>query len=178
MKYFFVAILIAFSGLSVFSQTTREDGIDLYRNGSYDKAADVLKAVTATDKTDRFAWLYLGASLFRSGHSKEAGAAFSKGTAKVEEHVPGDETAVSKFAKPRPHYTDMAKQNMTVGIVRMAVELGSDGKIGFIYLLHSLPNGLTEQSIAAAKSITFTPATKKGKSVPTVAVVEYTFDIR
>ena len=178
MKNLLLFVLLLLSGISVFSQTSREDGIDLFRAGDFEKAADVLKAVTAADKKDQFAWVYLGASLYRGGKSKDAASAFQKGKAKVEDLVPGDDSAVSEFKKPRPHYTDTARQSFTSGVVKLAVELGPDGKIGFIYVLQALPNGLTEQSIAAARSITFTPAVKKGKPVRTVAIVEYTFDIR
>lgn len=178
MKYLLSLLLLVFLGVSVLSQTSREDGIDLYRAGDFEKSAEVLKAVTTADKKDQIAWVYLGASLLKSGKAKDAVVAFQKGKAKVEDLVPGDDSPVSGFKKPHPHYTDMARQSYTTGLVKLAVELGSDGKIGFISVLQALPNGLTEESIAAARSITFTPAVKKGKPVRTVAIIEYTFDIR
>ena len=177
MKYLLFFLVVLFAGISVFSQTSREDGINLYRVGDFEKSTEVLKAVTTADKKDQIAWVYLGASLYRSGKLKEAGTAFKKGKAKVEDLVPGDDSPVSSFKKPRPHYTDMARQNLTTGVVKVVVELGTDGKIGFVYPVQALPNGLTEESIAAARNITFTPAMKKGNPVRTVAIVEYTFDI-
>ena len=177
MKYLILVAIIVFSGFSTFSQSTTVDGIDLYREGNFDKASEVLKAITTANEKDNFAWVYYAAALLKRGHKKEAVAAFKKGKAKVEDLVLGDESPVSDFKKPRPNYTDMARKNLTVGNVKLAVELRADGKIGFISVIEALPNGLTEQSIAAARRITFTPAVKKGKPVGIVAVVEYSFAI-
>lgn len=168
---------LLFSVLPVLGQTQTIDGLALYRASKFDEAVTVLRSVTDADKKDRFAWAYLGASLMKTGHGSKAVAAFRKGKVKVEELVPGDDSPVTNFSKPRPRYTDLARQSLTVGKVRLAVELGADGKVGFITPIEALPNGLTEQSVAAAKSIAFTPAEKNGKPVTTVAIVEYTFEI-
>ena len=178
MKHLLFLLFVIFCSISAFSQSSREYGIDLYRAGDFEKSAEVLKAVTTVDKKDQIAWVYLGASLYKSGKSKDAGSAFRKGKANIEDLVPGDDSPVSGFKKPRPHYTDMARQNLTSGVVKLAVEFGPDGIIGFVCVSQALPNGLTEESMAAARKITFTPATKNGKTVGTVAIVEYTFDIR
>lgn len=177
-NYLFFGISFAILAMPAFSQSSAEAGIEAYRNSKYDEATKILQSVTVTDKKDGLAWAYLGASLFKAGRAKDAVVALRKGKAKVEALVPGDDSPVSNFSKPRPYYTDMARQNLTTGVVRLAIELGQDGKVGFILPLETLPDGLTEQSIAAARSITFKPAVKNGALVSTVAIVEYTFEIR
>jgi tetratricopeptide (TPR) repeat protein len=86
-------------------------------------------------------------------------------------------TSLKINSKPRPGYTDSARQNNVQGTVILLVLFGANGKIGYILPLKGLGNGLTEQSIAAASKIQFEPAKKDGKSVSTVRVVEYTFSI-
>jgi len=178
VRYFLLAFGLLFLAAPALCQSTTADGIAMYRASRYDEAATTLRSITSVDKKDRFAWVYLGASLIKAGHARNAVTAFRKGRAKVEELVPGDDAPVTNFSKPRPRYTEMGRQNLTSGIVRLAVELTDDGKIGSIWPVDTLPDGLTEQSIAAARSIIFTPAQKNGKPVTTVAIVEYTFDVR
>ena len=139
LRYLLLGIGFLILAFPVLSQTTTQGGIELYRTAKYDEAVTALKSITDSDKKDRFAWIYLGASLMKAGHGKDAAAAFRKGNVKVEDLVPGDDAPVTKFSKPRPHYTDMARQSLTVGIVRVAVELKSDGKIGFIVPVDTLP---------------------------------------
>lgn len=177
MKYLLFLIFVVLSASSVFSQTSRGDGIDLYRSGDYERAVEILRAVTTADKDDEIAWIYLGASLLRSGKSKEAKKAFEKGIARPNDRLPGDDSPVTILKKPRASYTELARISQTTGTVKLAVEFGADGKIGFVSIVQSVRDGLTEQSMAAAKKITFTPAMKKGKAVSTVAIVEYSFTI-
>ena len=177
MRTLFLIALIFLLSLGVSSQTTRQDGIDLFRTGDYANAVRILKAVTTADDNDELAWLYLGASLLKSKDTKGAAEAFLKGKAKTSEPVPGDDVAVTILTRAGPGTNSMAWRDKVTGTVKLAVEFGSDGKIGFVFPIHALPDGLTEQSIAAARKTTFTPASKGGKPVTTVAIFEYTFSI-
>ena len=59
-RFAIVTGLTILLSLSVFSQTKREEGIDLYRDGKYDHAAQILQTVVTNDKKDKLAWVYLG----------------------------------------------------------------------------------------------------------------------
>jgi outer membrane biosynthesis protein TonB len=61
------------------------------------------------------------------------------------------------------------------GIVRLKVEFLEDATIGKISIISSLPYGLNEQSIEAAKKIKFKPAMKDGKPIKVSKIIEYRF---
>ncbi len=81
------------------------------------------------------------------------------------------------ISKPRPGYTDAARQNQVTGVVRLRVQFLASGQVGSVSPVSGLPNGLTEQAIAAAKSIKFEPMKKNGVPVGTTKVIEYSFTI-
>ena len=80
-------------------------------------------------------------------------------------------------SKPRPTYTDAARQNQVTGIVRLRVTFLASGQIGSVSPVNSLPDGLTEQAIIAAQNIKFEPATADGKPTTVAKVIEYSFTI-
>ena len=88
-----------------------------------------------------------------------------------------ERTEITILSKPRPGYTDSARQSNTTGEIVLLVEFRSDGKIGFIGVLKGLPHGLTEQAILAAKRIRFTPAAVDGRPVTVVKTVQFNFSI-
>jgi TonB family protein len=79
--------------------------------------------------------------------------------------------------KPEPHYTADARRNNLTGTVRLRMVLAADGTVRQIVPLTTLPDGLTEQAIAAARDIEFTPASKDGRAVSQYVTVEYNFNI-
>lgn len=81
------------------------------------------------------------------------------------------------ISKPRPAYTDAARQNQVTGVVRLRVTFSASGSIGSIAPVSGLPYGLTEQAIAAARQIRFEPAKKNGVPVPSTKIIEYSFTI-
>ena len=174
---FVISLLFLFSGLAP-AQSKRDEGIDLYRAGEFEKAVTALGEATKEDKKDSIAWVYLGASQLKQGNAKDALKAFRKGKIRKKDDLAGGEMKAEILDRPRPRFTDMARENNTSGIVRLAVELRSDGKIGWVYVVQGLPYGLTEQSIAAARSIKFRPPEKNGKPVTTVELIENTFEVR
>ena len=173
----FISLFSLFSGLAV-AQSKRNEGVDLYRAGEFEKATAALAEATEIDKKDNVAWVFLGASLLKQGKDKDAIKAFKKGTVRKKDDLAGSEMKAEILNRPRPRYTDLARENMTSGIVRLAVELSSDGKIGWVSVVQALPYGLTEQSIAAARSLKFRPPLKNGSPVTTVELIEYTFEVR
>jgi TonB family protein len=81
------------------------------------------------------------------------------------------------ISRPRPPYTDAARQNQVTGVVRVRVTFLASGQVGSVSAVNGLPYGLTEQAIAAAKGIKFEPAKRNGVPVPTTKVIEYNFSI-
>jgi TonB family protein len=79
--------------------------------------------------------------------------------------------------KPEPAYTSAARSNQVSGTVMLSVVLADDGTIKHILVLNELPYGLTEKAVEAAKKIKFVPATKDGRPVSMVVIVEYNFNI-
>lgn len=79
--------------------------------------------------------------------------------------------------KPRPPYTDLARQRNTQGEVRLKVTFLANGGIGAISVDSGLPNGLTEEAVSVAKKIVFLPARINNVPVTIVKQVYYGFSI-
>ena len=52
-----------------------------------------------------------------------------------------------------------------------------DGVLKYIVAIQGLSHGLTEQAIAAARKIRFTPAMRDGKPVSLIGSLEFTFNL-
>jgi TonB family protein len=81
------------------------------------------------------------------------------------------------LSKPRPSYTDAARQSGIEGVVRLMIGFSEDGKIKHIMVVKPLSHGLNEEAVRAARAIKFNPATKDGKPVSVVKQIEYSFSI-
>ena len=81
------------------------------------------------------------------------------------------------LSKPNATYTEAARRDQISGTVRLRIEFLSSGEIGEIVPITELPDGLTEQAIAAAKGIRFQPQRVNGAAKTTTKVVEYSFAI-
>ena len=79
--------------------------------------------------------------------------------------------------KPEPTYTEEARRNQTVGTVLLRVVFASNGDVVQIRAVHTLPFGLTERAIAAARQIKFVPAVKGGRPVSVFMQLEYNFNL-
>jgi TonB family protein len=79
--------------------------------------------------------------------------------------------------RPEPLYTEAARRTQTFGVVRVRMVLAADGSVQHILALGSLPNGLTERAVEAARALQFRPATKDGRPVSQFVFVEYNFSI-
>ncbi len=79
------------------------------------------------------------------------------------------------ISKPRPPYTEAAKNNDVQGTVMLRVTFLASGEIGSISVVKGLPYGLTEQAIAAARRIRFEPAEASGVPTTVAKMIEYTF---
>ena len=92
--------------------------------------------------------------------------------------VKNSDTRVKILDKPRAAYPKQDGGTVCItGNVRLKVTFLSTGEIGAITPVTRLPDGLTENAIAAAEKIKFVPAMKDGKPVTSVATVDYSFTI-
>lgn len=80
-------------------------------------------------------------------------------------------------SKPKPLYTDAARMNGVEGTIRLKVTLLASGNIGGITPISELPDGLTEQAVAAARNIKFQPKRVNGVPQSVIVTIEYNFDL-
>ena len=81
------------------------------------------------------------------------------------------------LAKPEPQYTEEARRNAVTGSVVLRVVFSRSGEVTNIRAVQSLPFGLTERAIAAARMIRFRPATRDGRPVNVYMQLEYNFNL-
>jgi TonB family protein len=81
------------------------------------------------------------------------------------------------LARPEPQYTEEARKNQVSGTVVIKAVFSSSGAVTNIRAVSSLPYGLTEKAIAAARQIKFAPAMKDGRAVSQFVQIEYNFNL-
>lgn len=89
----------------------------------------------------------------------------------------GPTVGIKILSKPKPGYTDEARQNNVRGVVRVNVTFLANGSIGGVSVVQGLPNGLTEKAIAAARQIRFEPPMRNGEPYSVKKVVVFNFNI-
>ncbi len=81
--------------------------------------------------------------------------------------------------RPRPNYTEQARQNKAQGVVRVRVLVGADGLVKQVRIIGAgLTDGLNEEAIRAATQMRFQPATRSGQPVAHWVTIEIEFNIR
>ena len=180
MKLHLTTILILIFVGASFGQSQAElsKAIDLYQQGDYNAAIPILNSVVEADKRDWNAWFYLGMSLAKTDKAKEALDAFRKGNSFYPKDQHLDKKVFRFISKPRPPYTDLARSNNVRGKVLLAVEFRADGRIGTVFPVKVLPDGLTENTIEAAKGIKFEPMMIDNKPMTIIRIMEYGFILR
>lgn len=81
------------------------------------------------------------------------------------------------ITKPRPGYTDAARQNNVQGTVTLRVTFLASGGIGSVSVVSALGYGLTEKAIAAARKIAFLPVNRNDKNINVTKSVQFSFSI-
>ncbi|REJ78694.1 MAG: TonB family protein [Acidobacteria bacterium] len=89
----------------------------------------------------------------------------------------GPTTSLKINSKPRPGYTDEARQKNVTGQVILKVTFMANGSIGSVSTVKGLPYGLTEKAIAAARRISFTPPMRNGQPYTVNKTIQYNFTI-
>jgi TonB family protein len=105
--------------------------------------------------------------------------------AEMAEEDSGEKDLAAMDEKLRPtilyrekaRYTETARQNRVQGSVVMMVVFASDGQLKHLLVLRGLPDGLTEQAIAAARKIRFTPAMRNGRPISVVGTLDFSFNL-
>lgn len=177
MKLTLTIITTLLCALPAFGQSAG-GGIELYEKGDYNGAITILQNVVQTDKKNRDAWLFLGMSFARTGKNTEALKALRKGASISSKNSSGYDKTIKIISKPRASFTETARRNLTTGTVRLVVEFGADGQVKAVIPIESLPNGLTESCMEAARNIKFEPAYKNGKPVTYISIIDNYFDIQ
>ncbi|MCI0487754.1 MAG: energy transducer TonB, partial [Blastocatellia bacterium] len=80
--------------------------------------------------------------------------------------------------RPRPNYTEEARNEKLQGTVRAQVLVGEDGRVERVRVIRGLSAGLTEEAIQAASQMRFRPATKDGRPVAHWVTLEIEFNLR
>jgi len=96
---------------------------------------------------------------------------------KTSENIRPDLGSLKIISKPRANYTDAARQNQIQGTVTLRVTFLASGHIGSISPISGLPDGLTEQAMAAAAQIKFEPSIRNGKPITVAKSVQYSFTL-
>lgn len=86
-------------------------------------------------------------------------------------------TKLRVLSKPEPTYTEEARRHQTTGTIVLRCIFGANGKVFGFRPVTSLPHGLTERAISAARKIKFIPATKDGRPVSMWMQLEYNFNL-
>jgi TonB family protein len=86
-------------------------------------------------------------------------------------------TRVRVLDKPEPTYTITARSAGVRGTIVLRAVFSAEGSVEHILVLRSLPFGLTNQAVEAARRIKFVPATKDGKPVSMIMQLEYGFQL-
>jgi TonB family protein len=81
------------------------------------------------------------------------------------------------IVRPEPQYTEAARAARVSGTVVLKVVLASTGKVTQLEAETTLPRGLTEKAMEAARQLIFLPAMKDGKAVSQRVHVEYNFSV-
>ncbi len=79
--------------------------------------------------------------------------------------------------KPKPVYTDEARNLQLEGEVLLEVMFGANGELHVNRVVHGLGHGLDEAAVSAANKIKFKPAQHNGSSVDSTAIVHVTFQL-
>jgi len=112
----------------------------------------------------------------RRGVGDGSGTGNGDGDARPIE-APGQISPLKILSKPRVSYTEIARQHMITGKIRLRVTFLENSQIGAVTPLSRLPFGLTRNAVEVARQIRFEPAMKDGQPYAVTKLVEYGFNI-
>jgi TonB family protein len=80
--------------------------------------------------------------------------------------------------RPKPSYTEKARDKKTQGEVVMRVLVGADGLVKQVEVIRGLPDGLTEEALKSMYKTRFRPATRNGQPIELWITAEASFYLR
>jgi TonB family protein len=86
-------------------------------------------------------------------------------------------TPVEILSKPKPAYTEEARNLKLEGQVALEVVFLSNGSVRIVRILHGLGHGLDEAAQQAALQVRFKPARRGGVPVDMNATIKITFQL-
>jgi TonB family protein len=98
-------------------------------------------------------------------------------TAAVSRNVGPPETPVEIIFKPRPDYTEAARQLRLEGEVLIRVLFRATGEVRILEIVRSLGHGLDQNAVRAAQQIRFKPASRQNQPVDSTATVHIVFQL-
>jgi TonB family protein len=87
------------------------------------------------------------------------------------------ETPVEILSKPRPEYTEAARQLRLEGEVLIRVIFRATGEVQVLDIVRPLGHGLDQNAVRAAQQIRFKPATRQNQPVDSTATVHIVFQL-
>jgi TonB family protein len=112
----------------------------------------------------------------KTGGFGETGSAGPVQTARPKATVPAT-TPVEILSKPKPVYTQEARQLHLEGEVSLEVIFSASGSVQVVRVVQGLGHGLDEAAEQAASRIRFRPGTRDGAPVDTRATIHITFEL-
>jgi protein TonB len=113
-----------------------------------------------------------------SGQGSGLGAGFGGGTGGGA-YQPGNGVSAPKLLKiVQPQYTADAMRAKVQGVVVLECIVLPDGTVGEARVKRSLPFGLDDEAIKAARQWRFSPGLRQGEPVPVIIAIELSFSLR
>lgn len=143
-------------------------------------------AITRREDTKSEEERFVGSLDFSGADGKEIGdgaestlgdAGFKAGVIPPGTKEPLVSDSFRILAKPKARYTNAARKANTQGSVLLTVTLLANGGIGSVTVIKKLPDGLTEQAVAAARKLVFLPKRVGGIPVTVIVTFDYGFSI-
>jgi TonB family protein len=117
----------------------------------------------------------VGVAVQSSGFSDETASVTPTVKVAVPQHDTGK--AVEIVSKPKPLYTEEARQLHLEGEVLLRVKFLTTGEVRVLTVVRSLGHGLDEQAIHVAENIKFKPAEHDGRLIDSEATVHIIFEL-
>ena len=171
-RLFTLLVLIFAGAMASSAQSDRDAGIEHYRSGNYKEALSILGKLVDEKTADRQTHLYLAASYIKLGRASEAVKIFKK----LKKAKPSkDEIKYDRKYKiiNNPRAACSYERGDRAASARVAVELGPEGRIGFVTVFASSGRQFAKNAAEAAGAVTFEPAILNGTPVATIVEVEY-----
>ncbi|HLH05285.1 MAG TPA: energy transducer TonB [Bryobacteraceae bacterium] len=118
-----------------------------------------------------------GPGRVQTGAFGEATAGQATGPVAKAKPVEPATTPVEILSKPKPRYTEEARNLKLEGQVSLDVVFQANGSVRVVRIVHGLGHGLDEAAEEAATQVRFRPATRDGVPVDSNATIRITFQL-